>query len=343
MNVFIDTNVFLSFYHLPNDDLEELEKLSALLDNGRVLLWLPEQVRDELLRNRESKINEGLKLLRSHKLPKQYPAMSKNFDEYNRLRQYENNFEKERNHLIQKLEKAISDKSLKADITIERLFKKAQNVSLEKDLLNKARLRHELRNPPGKKDSLGDAINWETLLDNVPQGEALYFVGDDGDFYSPINRQAFNEFLINEWTSKQGSDLIPYRGLSEFFQEHFPGIKFATELEKELLIEEFTMSSSFSQTHTLIRRLGVHTDFTSKQVKDLIQAAIYNSQIGYIIGDADVKAFLKPLVEEHADALGDSEAKWLTRALEIKIEESIKDGEYEEEEDYEEMHMPWPD
>lgn len=35
MNLFIDTNVLLSFYHVSSDDLEELEKLVVLLEQRR--------------------------------------------------------------------------------------------------------------------------------------------------------------------------------------------------------------------------------------------------------------------------------------------------------------------
>jgi hypothetical protein len=34
INLFIDTNVLLSFYHLTNEDLEELKKLGALVDHA---------------------------------------------------------------------------------------------------------------------------------------------------------------------------------------------------------------------------------------------------------------------------------------------------------------------
>jgi hypothetical protein len=61
MNLFIDTNIFLSFYHLSSDDLEELRKLGVLLDKKKVTLLLPKQVIDEYRRNREVKIADALK------------------------------------------------------------------------------------------------------------------------------------------------------------------------------------------------------------------------------------------------------------------------------------------
>ena len=66
MNIFIDTNIFLSFVdHLSNDDLEELNKLSLLLQQGKTKLYLPEQVVQEFRRNRDNKIADALKQLRA--------------------------------------------------------------------------------------------------------------------------------------------------------------------------------------------------------------------------------------------------------------------------------------
>jgi hypothetical protein len=39
MNVFIDTNILLSFFYLSGDDLEELKKLIVLLQKDKVKLW----------------------------------------------------------------------------------------------------------------------------------------------------------------------------------------------------------------------------------------------------------------------------------------------------------------
>lgn len=64
MNLFIDTNIFLSFHHYTSDDLEELRKLAVLARQGEVELLLPKQVVDEFKRNRAGKIADALKRLR---------------------------------------------------------------------------------------------------------------------------------------------------------------------------------------------------------------------------------------------------------------------------------------
>lgn len=59
VNLFIDTNIFLSFYHLSGEDLEELDKLAVLIKKKQVQLLLPRQVRDEFYRNREKENQRG--------------------------------------------------------------------------------------------------------------------------------------------------------------------------------------------------------------------------------------------------------------------------------------------
>ncbi len=42
MNVFIDTNLYLEFYRMGKDKLDELDKVFALHQYGRLKNWLPE-------------------------------------------------------------------------------------------------------------------------------------------------------------------------------------------------------------------------------------------------------------------------------------------------------------
>jgi len=60
LDLYLDTNILLSFYGLSSDDLEELRKLAALLRTGSVRLHLPQQTKEEFIRNRPGKIAEAL-------------------------------------------------------------------------------------------------------------------------------------------------------------------------------------------------------------------------------------------------------------------------------------------
>ena len=317
MNLFIDTNVFLSFYHLSNDDLEEIHKLTVLLDKGEIKLWLPEQVIDEFKRNRENKISDALKKLKEQQKKPQYPQICKDYEEYAELRELQKEFGIKLSSLIKKVSDDVPEKCLKADEKISELFEKATVVSTTEDILQRARFRMDVRNPPGKDGSLGDAINWECLLENVPMGEDLYLVADDKDYYSILDENILKEFLDEEWSYKNKSCITFYRRLSQFFKEHYPDIKLATELEKELAIRSLVNSGTFTSTHAAIDKLSKYTEFSKSQANELAQVALSNSQINWIISDSDVHEFYKSLLENHEDKIDKELAEAIVEEMKL--------------------------
>jgi len=315
MNVFIDTNVFLSFYHFTSDDLEELRKLGVLLQNERVRLFLPQQVVQEFRRNRENKIADALRKLREQRLNLQFPQFCKDYEEYEHLRQLQRSFSKVHADLVAKVIKDIQAQDLRADTVIQELFDLATVLPIDDEIQERARTRVEVGNPPGKQGSLGDALNWETLLENVPDGEDIYFVTDDKDFTSPLDPNAFNAFLLEEWSETKDSNLIFYKSLSPFFKEHFPEISLASELEKDILIRDLASSDSFAQTHAIIAKLRQYTDFSMSQVDAIVQAAISNNQVYWIIDDWDVREFLTEVIKGKEDHIEPENLAELQRLL----------------------------
>ncbi len=73
MHVFIDSDIFLSFYHFTMDDRKELKKLVDLIKNQSITLYLPEQVINETRRNRATKINDTLENLKNYFHLKKFP------------------------------------------------------------------------------------------------------------------------------------------------------------------------------------------------------------------------------------------------------------------------------
>jgi predicted nucleic acid-binding protein len=315
MHLFIDTNIFLSFYHFTSEDLEELNKLGVLLEQKKVRLYLPEQVVDEFRRNRENRIITALKQLQEPKLKLEYPQLCKDYEEYLTLKELLEECEKQRSILVDKIMKDVAKQTLKADETIQNLFEKATRISIDDKLVDKARVRMQVGNPPGKGGSLGDAINWETLLRDVPDGENLYFITDDKDYRSIVDRNNFREFLSQEWTEKKKSQIVYYERLSLFFQAHFPNIKLASELEKESLIGDLAASRSFAQTHTLVSKLSNYNDFTSEQLNEIVEAAISNNQIYWIIKDPDVYEFFTSIIRGHENQIDEDNLNMLMQEL----------------------------
>lgn len=303
MNLFIDTNVYLSFYHLTNDDLEELHKLAIFVREKRINLLIPQQVIEEFRRNRENKIADSLKRLQQQKLNLQFPQICKDYEEYTLLRNLQKEYDKNHAALLKRIAEDVGSESLKADTTIRELFELGNLIRTSEQLISRSRNRVDMGNPPGKKGSLGDAINWEALLAEVVEGENLFFITDDHDYCSPLDDNLFDAYLLEEWTRKKKSSLIFYKRLSLFFKDHYPQIELASDYETDSLIRDLSHSSSFAQTHSIIAQLGNYFDFSAAQVNDIIDAALSNTQVRWIIGDHDVQEFIRNVVSNYEEKI----------------------------------------
>lgn len=303
MNVFLDTNIFLSFYHLTNDDLEELRKLKVMLEKQKVVLYLPSQTIDEYWRNRENKIAAALKSLKDQNLKLQFPVLCKDYKEYDTLRELQKELGKQHSSLVSQIASDIEHNSLKADIVIAELFAKATQVDTSEAIVEKARLRMSVGNPPGKDGSLGDAINWEALLLAIPDDDDLYLIADDRDYFSVLNENKPKEFLVREWDTKKHGQIFFYRRLAPFFSDHYPDIKLASELEKEMAVQQLVTSGAFMTTHSAISKLSGFENFSESQAREIADAALLNSQVNWILSDDDVHEFMAKFVSEYKDKL----------------------------------------
>ena len=207
MNIFIDTNIFLAFYYFTSDDLVQLNKLIILLRHRKVVLWLPQQVVSEFQRNREKRIFDALKSLNEQKLTSRFPALCKEYEEYDELRACQKEYNQKFTALTKRIKQDVSDNKLKADEIINTLFGLGKRLSTGEEVVKLARLRFDIGNPPGKDKSLGDAINWEALLTKAPEYEAMHVISKDGDFYSVMDDQSGKPFLCTEWREVKQADI----------------------------------------------------------------------------------------------------------------------------------------
>lgn len=317
MNLFIDTNVFLSFYHFTSDDLEELKKLVALLRENQIQLLLTEQVKMEFRRNRENKIDDALKGLKEQRFDLKYPQLCKGYSEYRRLCQFQQRSKETHAKLMKRISHDASQRKLKADLTIHQLFKYANTIPTDDVLLHRAKMRCEIGNPPGKSGSLGDAVNWEALLSTVTNGETLHFITDDKDYCSPLDENSFDSFLLDEWRQAKNSQLVFYRKLGVFLKEKFPKIKLASEIQtqKEIAINALVHSGRWADTRAAIQELASYSDFTPAQRNTLVEAASANTQIRWIIDEDEIKDFFLRLIEGHKGQVGQGELERLEQLL----------------------------
>ena len=302
MKLFIDSNIFLSFYEFTSEDLTELDKLCRLIESNDMDLLLPQQVVDETWRKREETIDRsftGFTGFRKKLSFRSFPSYCKNHNHYDSMRKYQHKLQDLHAEMVKDLERDIENQKLAADSLLQKLFGLATKLDRTRQLIECARQRVELGNPPGKRGSIGDALNWEALLSEVSTGERLSLISGDSDFASPLTKDHLRDFLRQEWSDRKNSELYFYRTLSTFFSKQSANINLKTETEKDGLIQDLTNSISFRMTHALIASLSEYEGFTQKQVEDLVDAVLTNSQVGRILGDEDVMEFYQGLYRKY--------------------------------------------
>lgn len=272
-----------------------------LVKSKDLILYLPAQTKDEFHRNRDSKIADGLKKFNDNKLNKIFPQMVKDYsEEYNLMRNAIKSFEKNKQIIVDKLRKDVVEQSLNADKIIQDLFKVATEIENTPELIEKAKNRYDLGNPPGKKGSYGDALNWESLLTKIEVFDNFFFISDDGDYFSEFDKNLFNSFLIKEWEEKMPlTDFKSYKSLSSFLKDNYPTITIESENRKDELILELQSSGSFATSRSVLHKIAEYNDFSKKQLNDIFDASINNSQIYWIGDDEDINEILLKLLERN--------------------------------------------
>ena len=303
MQLFIDTNILLSFYSLNQEDLSELNKLIDAIKRQQITLLLTDQIIDEFNRNREQRIDGAIKSLRNQTFNPQFPQLCEDYPEVDTLRESLKHYEQAHAILINKILTDIKSRTLKADLIIQSLFSLGKKLTGNSTILDRARLRMAVGNPPGKNNSLGDAINWECLLDETPAGKDLFFITGDKDYCSALNEDEFSDFLLNDWYSKKQTKIYFYKRLSGFCKEQFPEIAIASVRDKEFLIRDLVNSQSIGDTQKAIAKLSYYQEFTAAQVNTIITAAISNRQVVWSIEDERVRSFISSVVANNAQYL----------------------------------------
>lgn len=304
LNLFVDTNVFLSFFAFSKDDIEELRKVTALVKTKQIKIYVTDQLVREFQRNREKKIHDSLEQLRRIELSKSMPRLVSHLPESNDyLKGIEQLIVLKDNILSSAIEMART-KMFPADELFRELVASTEIIAATDEDIKEAMRRRDLGDPPGKKDSLGDQINWEILLRAVEEGQALYVVSQDGDFASALNKEEANEYLKQEWKNKGGEDLILYNSIRLFVKKHFPHIKVSSDVERRWAIDNLVSSNSFFSTHHAIGHLSPFIgQFSLPEVEEMVHALENNTQIRWICQDADVQAFYRVISEPVTDRL----------------------------------------
>jgi hypothetical protein len=95
---------------------------------------------------------------------------------------------------------------------------------------------------------MGDQLNWEILLTEVPECSDIHALTKDGDYASKLTPTQAKGFLNDEWLARKSGKIHLYEQLSQFFKNNFPAVDFSLETEKRQAIDAFLNSGSFGST-----------------------------------------------------------------------------------------------
>ena len=118
-NLFIDANIWLSLFHFTNDDLEQFKRLKELIGK-HIRLFVPEQIYNEVYRNRENKIKDALD--RFEKFELSFPVFIKNYEEFGEFYQKYGELKTQHKDWLKKVKKDIAEQNSPADIVLNDFF-----------------------------------------------------------------------------------------------------------------------------------------------------------------------------------------------------------------------------
>lgn len=303
MHIFIDANVYLSFYETSADALLELEKLEAMIMAGKATLWLPDQVKREFWKNREGSIDAALVTFQKSGDFGSVPLLVREDAEFSDLKKLFGAFEKKKTEIIGRVEQQVAREQTAADNRVRSLFKLAKEIDTSGKIFAEAHERALRHSPPGKQDGLGDRLSWIALLKTLPANSDLHIISVDGDFASEANRDEIKPYLKAEWIKKNKGTVKLWKRASQFLAAHFSDAAKAIQTERALLVERLETSSNFMTTHAVIAEFSDLSHLEKPLIDRLARAILDNSQVSWLVGDEDVKQFVEKFLTKYGDKL----------------------------------------
>lgn len=187
--IFIDANIYLSFYEAKRD---HLFKLLGSVAEAAPSIFVTEQIVHEVRRNQVKvfleqaqqlveKVPTSIELPAFHTAPGS--AEQKSFAE--KLKQVKaplSDLIAEYKKLCVSMAQDIRESSDPVSKRFDKIFLAAKCATDAQ--MARARLRKERGNPPGKRaDPLGDQISWEQLLEAALEGQSVWVISRDGDYW----------------------------------------------------------------------------------------------------------------------------------------------------------------
>lgn len=287
--ILIDSNQYRHLFSTHegfSDTVYEL--LIKLADSGQVSLLLPQQIKDEVERNRYrgwpeaevKNINAKIKSLKDL-----IDKKSEDLAGYKSYTTLKNEFESEISRLSKEAEKIsttfVSNRS-KATQKLRKIFNKAISIPETDTIKITATTRFQKGNPP-YNDNLGDALIWESAIDylNNFKRSNLIFVTNDKHAWGET---VFDPFLQNEYKMKVKGKVLYINKLSDIpdlTADEQEKIR-AEELEnsKRNAISDFINSQSFVDAGSNADRLLTYKELLgTNDYEEVLRSSLENHEI----------------------------------------------------------------
>ncbi|MFA4848736.1 MAG: PIN domain-containing protein [Methanoregula sp.] len=182
--IFIDTQIFLNLYKTKQNVkkiLEDIEKIKSYL-------VFPEQVLDEFVRNRDNKIRELKKNIVDTQNICSFGLFNK-YPEFNDCKELRTQIDDVKKRMLAKCDEILTEPDKDEIFSyLLKLYSDNEVLSIKRtsDIFKRAHQRKLIGNPPitERKNSIGDEINWESILDRVK--DDLVIISDDHTYESDI-------------------------------------------------------------------------------------------------------------------------------------------------------------
>ncbi|MCX6720451.1 MAG: PIN domain-containing protein [Candidatus Staskawiczbacteria bacterium] len=290
--IFIDANQYRHLFSKNEGFSDQIKELiDKLISRNKIKLLLPQQVKDEVDRNRfEEWYKEEIETCKN-KIKSLTAQMERREKELNV-------FPKELNSIKKKIQNAVAneEKELKqikkrfrnlrskANQKLKSLFDQAEIIAETPQIISAASLRFEKANPPNDR-KLGDALIWESIVEylarNAERHSSLVFVARDGDAWG---YDGFNPWLVRELKEKTkvsislSTKLSDIKDLTKDEQEGLRRIE-QEELKNNAVLS-FVNSGSFVSAGRNADKLIEYKDILTKDdYEKIVDASISNSQI----------------------------------------------------------------
>ncbi|OGH94606.1 MAG: hypothetical protein A2538_00420 [Candidatus Magasanikbacteria bacterium RIFOXYD2_FULL_41_14] len=259
-----------------------LKNLINLIEKEKLELILPKQIEDEFIRNKNSSniyhdhiLNFGEGLGVTLKTPNLLTFSQK----INQIKSTVKKLNSLKERAVTDYKNRVFNPKSRINRSLNKLFSLATRPEESDTLLQKAWFRNLRGNPPRKNNaSFGDAIIWETIIQNFVD-EDLFLISGDGDFESDIKNGKINELLMFEWSNKTENKITLYKELGSFINEKSKNRK-KLPIAQNIIKDEEILNSTYITDYPL--SIGSNMGVT-KNASDIGWKDVLNQTYAYTL------------------------------------------------------------